>query len=90
MKLGIASAILCTALLASLCQAIPSPEYWSYKIFLDQLEGQDAIQQDHHIGSDVEALIEQSKIMHAVLKIVSAWYLLVHNSADLHATCMQR
>ena len=61
MKLGIASAILCTALLASLCQAIPSPEYWSYKMFLDQLEGQDAIQQDHHIGSDVEALIEQSK-----------------------------
>ena len=62
MKLGTVSAIVCTALLASFCNAIPSPEFWSLAEdelgpeLLDQL---DTVLR-HRIGSDIEALIKQA------------------------------
>ena len=54
MKLSIASAILCTALLASFCNAFPYPDYWDDEEFLEQL------QQEERVGADVEARIEQA------------------------------
>jgi hypothetical protein len=54
MKLNTAGAILCTALLASFCNAIPYPDYWDREAFLDQL------QQEELMGTDIEARIEQS------------------------------
>ena len=54
MKLSTASAILCTALLASFCNAFPYPDYWDREAFLEQL------QQEEHMGTDVEARIEQA------------------------------
>ena len=55
MKLSIASAILCTVLLASFCNAYPYPNYWDDEAFLDQL-------QQERMGTDVEARIEQVDI----------------------------
>jgi hypothetical protein len=67
MKLGIASAIFCTALLvsSSLCNVIPSPDYWERQLLLDEVESQQLTentmhmqqQQEHQVGSDVEAVI---------------------------------
>ena len=48
MKLNIASAVLCTALLASFCNAYPYPVYWDREAFLEQL------QPEEHVGADVE------------------------------------
>jgi hypothetical protein len=53
MMLNTASAILCTALLASFCNAIPYPDYWDREAFLDQL------QQEELMGTDIEALVQQ-------------------------------
>ena len=53
MKLSIASAILCTALLASSCNAFPYPDYWDREEFLEQL------QQEERVGANVKARIEQ-------------------------------
>ena len=52
MKLNIASAVLCTALLASVCNAFPYPVYWDREAFLEQL------QQEEHVGADIEDLDE--------------------------------
>ena len=53
MKVSIASAILCTALLASSCNAFPYPDYWDDEEFLEQL------QQEERMETDVKARIEQ-------------------------------
>lgn len=57
MKLGIASVILCAAVFATFCNAIPFPlQYWEEELLLDEL---DNMQQDVRVGSDIEARIEQ-------------------------------
>ena len=55
MKLSIASAILCTALLASFCNAFPYLDYWDNEEFLEQLQ-----QEERRMGADVVARIEQA------------------------------
>ena len=52
----IASAILCTALLASFCNAFPYPDYWDDEAFLEQL------QQEERVGADIEVNIPNLRI----------------------------